>query len=430
MKNRRFQLITMVALALIMVLCIPSSFAKYAKSEKFTVPVKVHYNFEKPKIYYDKVGNVQAYKYSDVANGYCRISIDKDGYYIIVLKGGNGGSGMNQSGGSINSLISGGTGGTMVCYLKLNIGDYIDAYLGSAGGPAGRGVTKIKSTYYPSFKISSPSREKDDNRMNFTGLSGTNAKGLGLGTEGNYVKFSEHSNTASNQMYVTSGGSGAASIVSLNGSDVLNSMIFAGGGGAGASYDSGASAWWPIPAKGGGNGGSNIDSNSVGVFDGTDGFGNKDANNIGASSDNCDTSGGGGTSSGGRAGNSTQVWYSIVYTLPAGTASVGNSYGNTNSGKGGAGKYNGGPGGGGYCGGGGGCGLSADLAAGGGGGGSSYLGSKFTWDTSKSKIYTDSLSKTSFASEKDGWIIVAKIFAKDKDGKAVEITSIDEMLMS
>ena len=434
MKNKRFQLATMIVLALIMVLCIPSSFAKYIKNEKFTVPVKVYYNIDKPKIYYDKVDNVQAYKYSDVANGYKEISIPKDGYYIIITKGGNAGqSYSNSSSGKISSVINGGAGGTVVGYGKFSTSDSFKVYLGSAGGNAGltrTGNYKYKSLnyYYEYARVNTSGKQLAENGENNVlegsttiknkvlsnaGLAGTNAYGSGLGSDGNTdTRFNSY---LTEFAYTSSAGSGAASVVRRG--DSL--LMVAGGGGASASYVTSCGLFTMVAGGTGGAGGSNVSTSTTGVINGANGTGSG--------------AGYGGGATGGNFGvvGSVITLDIFVQTISERKGASGGDYSNVNSlGNGGIGAAFGGPGGGGYSGGGGGAGFSINESTGGGGGGSSYVDSTLSWNTAKNKIYTDALGKTSFASEKDGWIIVARILAKDKDGKAIEITSMDDLLMS
>lgn len=396
MKRKRFQIIIMVALTLMIVLCIPSAFAKYTKTDTIKVAVRVE----------DEIPETYVKKYSELANGVGSYKIPRTGKYIIIAKGGNGGNGYEQSLGSVSNWHAGGKGGIVAGAKNFNKDDVIDIYLGSAGGNGANGHTNIKSDFYGG---KTPSSESTDKRSTFVGTAGTNAAGFGLGVQGNYVTHSENRDFANKLLYVVSGGSGAASLVKQNG-DLL---LVAGGGGAGASSDGGAT-WTNVEAKGGGAGGtinSNASYGAETVIAGSNGGGhakNDSCGHIRTANDSETSYGSGGTTEGGAAG-STQKVYAILMakTIPSGTASKGNAYNATsNPGMGGAGKYSGGPGGGGYCGGGGGCGISADVPAGGGGGGSSYIG--IGWNSSYASYYNSNQLGTS-VDDGNGWVVIAYI---------------------
>lgn len=400
MKRKRFQIIIMVALTLMIVLCIPGAFAKYTKTDTIKVAVRVK----------DEIPETYVKKYSELTNGVGSYKITRTGKYIIIAKGGNGGKGYRQSGGSVTARINGGTGGVVAGVKNFTKDEVIDVYLGSAGGNGANGHTNIKSDFYGG---KTPSSESADKRSTFVGSAGVNAAGLGAGTIGNYVMHSESKDYANKLLYVVTGGSGAASVIKYNGS----LLLVAGGGGAGASSDDGA-VWSGVNARGGGAGGTfNVNStySNGSVINGSNGLGHSKNDSCGhnvAGNDSQISYGGGGTASaGGTAGETKSVTcINITFLnkkIPDGIAGKGKAYNDSaNPGKGGTGKYLGGPGGGGYCGGGGGCGISADLAAGGGGGGSSYIG--IGWNSSYASYYNSNQLGTS-VDDGNGWVVIAYI---------------------
>lgn len=395
MKNRRVQFVTVVMLACVMMLCIPGTVAKFSKTDIYKVGIKVKG---------EKVPDTYSNVYSAIPNGSDTHKITKAGKYIIILKGGNGGDGYKQSGGSVAARISGGNGGIVAGVGYFEKDELLTIYLGTAGGDAAPGCGSILSTYYPGYSTySQPSKKNQDKRSTFVGTAGTNASGVGLGVEGNYVKFdvaTGNDDVAAKQLYVVSAGSGAASRVSSN----KGKLIVAGGGGAAASYDSGVSglSWTTAEAKPGGAGGSNYNTGTSGVIDGLNGSGSDGSG--------YKTYGTGGTSSGGAKGYDKKniIFGRIAGRNPLVDCEAGDG-GDSGTGKGGFGVYNGGPGGGGYCGGGGGAGLGIDgRYAGGGGGGSSYVGGGLTWSVANNSDYNANISTYNLESDNgNGWVIIA-----------------------
>lgn len=380
-SNRIFQVVCLLLLLGTTVLCIPGSIAKYADDKQYEIVVKSKI---KPGVQYE----YYTFNSPNWTNGHNTITLNHNGYYAILIKGGNGGSGYQQSGYSSLSptgqVYSGGKGGVVAYIAKFNKNDMLDVYLGSAGGNA--------ST---SSSLSSASQR--------VGAGGVNALSTGSqkkyeGGSGAYVDLKKYKDVFK---YSASAGGGAATVVNYNN----NSIVIAGGGGGASSCvtnmkGSLGAKWTCIVANVGGNGGTNISSVSLGGKNGGgEHYGMMDAYYSG---------GGGGSANGGAgsAGSSDSVVTVAIVnsSISSGTADSGGS--STQYGYGGAGKYLGGGGGGGYAGGGGGCGTSVELEPGAGGGGSSYAASGNLWNTSYNSIY-NSLLRCSYSSDmSDGWIIV------------------------
>lgn len=331
MNKRISKILIVLLLTIALTMSIPSSFAKYTQSKSYdiTLTKKIYDLFVKSTSPAESV-SVKTY------------TVPVTGYYIIVAKGGDGGSG-HENRGQIP-----GTGGTISAKVYLTKGQEIKAYVGSAGQSgynhqnwSGTGV--IGAPAFPT------------NGGKNSSLKAAGGNGVGCGG--------------------SPGGGGAASIVKIDDMDII---IAAGGGGAG---DIGGANGTPISCGSGGNGGSNTTGGTPitggTVFYGVDGScpQNKKPSNA------IKTQGKAGTTSGGAGGTCATgagaAWLTHMYDDGDNNKGTpGNNYANGGAG-GSANGGNGAGGGGGYCGGGAGgsTGYYSEQGypSGGGGGGSSYL---------------------------------------------------------
>lgn len=376
MKKRYLRIVAMALVAVMSVLCIPGTFAKYSKEETYTVAVK-------QKEIKDEPGEIvfNTNKTDKENAGY---TSPEGGYYAILVKGGNGGSGVAGSGskdsGWKTDSDSVGKGGIMLAIIHLTENQSLSVTVGKTGGNAKRQTkgtgglteetyqngTKKQWIIWPVWSIQVPAYA-------------TREVGYFVGADGS-------ANTHTNYKNAAGGGGGSATIVFFGDSTPNDLIIVAGGGGGSSGFDkeayglSTAAKNWSYGY--GGNGGSNINPNeneiggsaSLGtvagiVYNGLNGQ---------ASNGSTYAIGYGG----GIAGGAGATAYSgSTHGGNAGTLieASGNSFVNP-SGCGGSAGGIGGGGGGGFAGGGGGGrgwfsyqNSSYTDAAGGGGGGSSFV---------------------------------------------------------
>lgn len=376
MSNRHPQIAIILLLAILLTMALPSSFAKYSKTENYTL--KLSKEVEEDFSPFFLASN-------DLNPASAQITLTKTGKYVVIAKGGDGGTGVVMDGSTYKSDILGGTGGVIATYITVKGGTKIFAYIGSAGGNA-------KSKVYG---------------------TGGQTLALGKGGDGSNTNSSEDGLMQDHSPYASSGGGGAATALFIEpktNSNTLatytrnysNLLCVAAGGGGAASWDywyhfpdgdwAGIVKLRTYPAGMGGSGGSNVlgdenASNTQNVFCGMDGktfsalpgdAGKKaKKGEYIAKHGSPDTYGKGGTTSGGKGGDTVLTW--SIAARDGNNYKGGNYSANDASGRGGS-QYDkyystlyGGGGGGGYCGGGAGNGVSIDYSAGGGGGGSSYL---------------------------------------------------------
>lgn len=367
--KRLFALTLMIAVVVSTMLCIPSTNAKYAKSEVYRLRVKTN-------IYVAPTGPVICKKDKSSSPTDRRSSIEytteEEGYYVIIAKGGDGAEQMEVKSsifGNASPAGNGGVGGLIVSKVHLGAGEKIISYVGCAGSDG-----TVRGSYRGSG-----------------GAAGNNALGVASGGAGG-----DRSATTS----AVSGGGGAATLV-LYGNNAKNTMdnvmIIAGGGGSGGSYDTGGGSTYDHGEGVGGKGGSNYGSNGLPtpqilanyglVYAGTNGGGNK---------------------------------YGIAGSLSAGSGSGAKGSLYTSGGSGGSVDKNNssGAGGGGYAGGAAGKDDSKYVLAiknyypGGGGGGSSYLATtKYGMQSfSDGEVINTILADAGYSiTNKGGFVVIAYI---------------------
>ncbi|MBQ0136073.1 MAG: hypothetical protein KBS43_05005 [Oscillospiraceae bacterium] len=342
--NRILKIAIVIVLTVAITLCIPGTFAKYSDNKNFTIVVDLS-----PTLYKNAA--------TSMGESNCKtvdFNVEHDGYYAIVIRGGNGANGLVLPG---NQDSNGSLGGYVYSCVYLKAGDKMTVYIGNAG--------------------ENPSRDSSQ-----------------IGSNGTQMSLGGKSSNANN---VAGGSGGSATVVKVNQSIIS----IAAGGGGGGSCNAALGTVFAYKGAKGGNGG-NISSSSAKssgyiVFDGNSGESEKYFGK--------QHSGTGGSTSGGNGGDSGQ-----------GTAGKGTviNISALSGGSGGAGKGSGAGGGGGYAGGGGGSGNGNLSRAGGGGGGSSAIiltsGGKNTLKLKSSALSTVfSLAGYSadFSSYSGGFAIVA-----------------------
>lgn len=312
--NRILKIAVVIVLTVAITLGIPGTFAKYTDSKNYKIVVDYTPTVKKDTATSTGSTNMKTVSYE----------AEHDGYYAIIIRGGNGAMGLGGiSRGQTVYNNNGSVGGYVYACIYAKIGDKISACIGNSG-------------IVPSGKTTNP---------------GENSMGIAFGAKGDSHNLSTTS---------SSGSGGAATIVTVNGS---LAAVAAGGGGGGGND----STIFSAVAKDGKNGGAggNINnasnrqtkSNGFVVYYGYDGGGSENM------------PGKGGTTSGGAKGKSPS---SFLYGGDGASGSTMNVAA-LSGGNGGAGATFGGGGGGGYAGGGGGCGSGMSYAASGGGGGSSAI---------------------------------------------------------
>lgn len=367
MSNKKAQIMTMIVLALIMVLCIPSSFAKYTTSARFTVPVKVEYDIEEPitsnTFVFTIIHKTDSSGTRGETKGWVKFTTPKNGDYAIIVKGGNGVERyrINRSISGNNDPMNDATlGGLVATKVNLSSGKSINVAIGSAGEK-------------PSISI----------EYGTGGSGGRNAANFAYGGDGKH-----HEGVTS----ATSGGAGAGTIVLLDSETVTmdNLIAIAAGGGSGGSWDAakvGAIASVKGEAGAGGNAGSQYGSNATStqsvanygtVYTGISGGGNDSFKGLGA-----------GVNPG------------------SGKGTAGSAFANGGHGGNAANDTCVGAGGGGYSGGAAGkAATKSSEASGGGGGGSSYLATtKFNATSLTSEIYNRIQNVSGFDTSIDGGMV-------------------------
>lgn len=341
--NRILKIAIVIVLTVAITLCIPGTFAKYSDAKNFTIVVDFA-----PSLYKDVATSTGSSNLKTVS-----VTAKSSGYYGIIIRGGNGESGLRKKGNFINN---GSIGGYVYACVYANAGDVITAYIGNT-------ATKPVTT---------------------TTYQGKNAGTAAQGGKGDTINVSTSA---------SSGSGGAATYVTVNNTVVA---IAAGGGGGGGSDQTIFNTLAKDGTKGG-NGGnissSSSKTNGYIIYYGT--AGTKSGNRAGGAGTT--TAGSRGTASVGNGNNGTVI---NLTTISGGDGGNGNSFG--------------GGGGGGYAGGGGGAGNGNLDGAGGGGGGSSAIiltsGGKNTLKLKSSALSTVfSLAGYSadFSSYSGGFAIVA-----------------------
>lgn len=355
MNSRFFKVTVILILSFALLVCATASYAKYSKTDNSQAEVVTR------KQFYKKTFTEQG------SGDYLEFEADYDGYYAIIVKGGNGGNGNSGSNSSWQTRKNaegqtGGYGGVMYGIFSTDDTRYLRISLGSAGtdatGSKTSGTAGVNSTGF----LTLPS-----------GLANTVAKGA---PGKNYSPaFGGGSNAGS-------GGSGAGSVVYAypnrpadhSGASLA---IIAGGGGGSAGWDkyysSGGSGF-------GGSGGSNFKTTNnnvaISLSNYTADGGKAFSGFNGTEQSNVSTYGRGGSTSNAIAGGSTGT---VGTKGTAGRNFITGSGGLPGSFSGNGaevtGNTCGGPGGGGYAGGGSGGWNGAGRYVGGGGGGSSYIAS-------------------------------------------------------
>ena len=387
MKHNLFRIVSTIVLAVCLLLCVPSSMAKYATSGNILVPVK--------KVVLKDFW----YTNSSAIFSVAKDTSSQEGYYAVLIKGGNGGDGVKHSFSTTSGSVAGGNGGLMLGYIYLTASDSLVVKIGTAGGNAGT------SAY---------------------GAAGTNGTDMAKGYRGKCLSSDDTKFIIDIFNNDYSAGSGAGTILYKNSVSQSNLMMIAGGGGAAASVNTNVSS--KVPGEGGAGGGNyngpvtsytDVSSPSTGkVYPGGNGIGSTWSKK----STTYHTNGYGGSVSGGAGGTCGDYtyWLGIApYTFSQKTAGSGSAYSTSaNGGNGGAGIYLSGPGGGGYAGGGGGAGFGVDRSAAGGGGGSSYINTTAMTEFSSTAAdkYSLLLGKTNGAcsgTQANGFAIVYYL-GKDK----------------
>lgn len=311
--NRILKIAVVIVLTVAITLGIPGTFAKYTDSKNYKIVVDYTPTVKKDTATSTGSTNMKTVSYE----------AEHDGYYAIIIRGGNGAMGLGGlSWGQTVYNNNGSVGGYVYACIYAKIGDKISACIGNSGT-------------VPSGTTTNP---------------GKNSMGIASGAKGDHY----HGSTAS-----SSGSGGAATIVTVNGAIVA----IAAGGGGGGGHDGTLFDALAKDGKPGGKGG-NINNDSTSqkkdnefiVYFGYDGSGSKKM------------PGKGGTTSGGAKGESPSALYG-----EDGKAGSAMNVSGLSGGNGGTGATFGGGGGGGYAGGGGGCGSGMSYSASGGGGGSSAI---------------------------------------------------------
>lgn len=345
MRNSLFKISIVLVLAMMMVVALPSSYAKYADAKVYTINLKRTVKYDVvvlPKV-------LKSTAYNNYPSSTYTIGKHEGGWYAFVLKGGNGSMGIKLKSsalGGVGDGASGGQGGVIAFCKRLNDNDVVVASVGCTG---------------------------EEPAWLHIGEGGKNTTSIGAGGKGAIQSLNAFESVA------TSGGGGGASIITLgNGSpsQISNVLAIAAGGGSGASKDVGKT--YEQIAGAGGAGGSNYKAKSgqqsstisTGVvYFGFDGIIENGTNLVGK----------GGNTAGGIACNSN--------------ANSGKSFAEGGTGASTVDGQVGGAGGGGYCGGSSGVGtVKRGAYMSGGGGGSSYLANGTVAMTDA--IYNYVISKT------------------------------------
>lgn len=353
MKSKNCKRIIVLLLVTAMAVAIPGSFAKYVGNQSYMMSVKLVRSF-----FYNTYDNISL---SD-----CKVELPYPGRYAIIVKGGDGATGIAWANKNPSYSVEGGLGGTVVgVYTTTKPKQYLYVSPGTSGSQ------QTTTDYYG---------QPGDGGKNLA-FNNMLAGGKGAIVEGGFVEWLGQNASPE----PAGGGGGAASVVfacDANGNNKELLMI-AGGGGAGASWNKGYQALLGTKAGGnGGHGGGNYNNNDSlnrkqdswiidnGMFVKGQILPGLDAG--GASN----TAGKGGTTEPGAKGTVESKNVMVFFNLAAGQGEDGTMYSNLTGGNGGLANYYGGGGGAGYCGGGGGAGTSIGVAAGGGGGGSSYASTR------------------------------------------------------
>lgn len=429
MKKKYLRIFAMALVAVMSILCIPGTFAKYSKEETYTVAVKQkEIKIEPGKIVYS----------TNNSSGEKQYTADKDGYYAVLIKGGNGGSGIvgdgsKASGWKTNSS-SVGKGGIMLGIVHMSEEDFLAFTVGQNGTDASINSSLTGNIRSTSIGNGGTTTETyvEWTRIPFTLIYYPSYYTKTVG----YLKGADGSKSGlSNYAYAAGGGGGSSTVVYLNESTPEALLMIAGGGGGSSGADTdangsnGNTSTWSYGF--GGDGGSNINpsTNSIGgnvgigsvtgcVYNGFDGNSSKG---------NTNAIGYGGTTNPGAGATG----YSSTSNCEGATGTLlsidGGSFKNT-TGCGGAAGGIGGGGGGGYAGGGGGgCGwfksssrtnTDAIDSPGGGGGGSSFaksnIDSSGMTTENRQALANDMMKAVSYSSSTaNGWVIVKQLSTSD-----------------
>lgn len=376
MKSQKFKRIIVLLLVTAMAVAIPGSFAKYVGNQSYKMSIK----------------KTKSWIWNSTNTSGQIVTLPFAGRYAIMVKGGDGATGLAWAGGQ-------------------HVSDY------DADGSIGGTVVGIYVTTEENQKLYvAPGTSGQNQNKGSKGLGGTNDTRLNkyYGGDGSGVNIIYQFLSAE----PAGGGGGAASVVyrcTSNGDYSDGDLLFiAGGGGGSPSWNQGyqnspimvANAYTTNPGRGG-NGGNNYGSNNVSqsndavdttywgssvlnsfcklsytVFFGYDGTGSE----VDRKGNSYIHYGTGGTDVKGTGGKAATAANGLMF---AGNATDGNNF--LAGGNGGTANYYSGGGGGGYCGGGGGAGTSIDVAAGGGGGGSSCYTSLVL--QSETDVYSDMIIK-------------------------------------
>lgn len=457
MKSQKFKRVIVVLLVTAMAVAVPSSFAKYATRQSYTMKLTKHQSWQYNTYQYSETKReLQGWSYVNVTYQYLSnetVTLPYAGRYAIIAKGGDGAKGLAwaSTAQTHNYDVDGGKGGTVVgVYTTTKENQHLYVAPGFAGTNQTKGSSGAGGT---------------NDLEKFSGGAGgkfTVAFGDVMAWLGSLLSAEP-----------AGGGGGAATVVyqcddngKYSDADLL---MIAGGGGGSPSWNQGYqntnigalginTSSRTVPPGQGGMGGSNFGDNSTNrreslgntdtyvvstalnaycivsydIYDGLSGTG---------SNDTYDHFGTGGNIKGGLAGKAIASCAMGNQKLvdASSVATAGSVF--TSGGTGGKGDYYAGGGGGGYCGGGGGNGTSIDRPAGGGGGGSSYVSFLINQDSgiNYSAYISEAAAKTEKpipsqdhpgilgANEGNGYVII-KYLGPAEDVENPNIITLDDIL--
>ena len=129
MKKRYLRIVAMALVAVMSVLCIPGTFSKYSKEDTYTVAVK-------QKEIKDEPGKI-VFNTNKTDKDNAGYTSPEGGYYAVLVKGGNGGSGVAGSGswdsGWKTDSNSVGKGGIMLAIIHLTENQSLSVTVGKTG---------------------------------------------------------------------------------------------------------------------------------------------------------------------------------------------------------------------------------------------------------------------------------------------------------
>mgnify|MGYP003291112975 CR=1 FL=1 len=245
MNAIKSKLAIVIVLLLSVVILIPSASSKYVKSYRSILQLETAYSYY--YVWYgDKRGSVSptTYEITYNANDDSLKDLTVAGRYLIMVKGGNGGDGIDTVSGT---FIEGGYGGVMAGIVDFDPKTQVlHVYLGNSGKDA-------MSGYSTAWANSSGGRNAVANL--YVDAANTWKKADTLGGGGNAYAATQYS-------LATAGGGGGATLLFLTGLNEAisldNLLLVSGGGGSAGNIVSGQYN----SAGVGGSGGSNVISSS------------------------------------------------------------------------------------------------------------------------------------------------------------------------